>query len=63
MKKKQKDRLLDIPAEANRDKHVNFVAQERGEADPSASPDTNTLMKNKDDKQDDKSKKRHRGRK
>jgi hypothetical protein len=35
MKKKIKDRHLDIPAEANRDKHVNFVALERNEKDPS----------------------------
>jgi hypothetical protein len=35
-KKKPKDRHLDVPAEANRDKHVNFVANERSETDPSA---------------------------
>ena len=30
MDKKQKDRHLDVPAEANRDKHINFIAEERG---------------------------------
>ena len=64
MNKKQKDRHLDVPAEANRDKHINFVAQERGEEDPSASPGTNALInKNKEDKQGDQSKKKDRERK
>jgi len=35
MSKKPKDRHLDVPAEANRDKHINFVAAERSESDPS----------------------------
>ena len=34
MSKKQKDRHLDVPAEANRDKHINFIAEEKGEIDP-----------------------------
>lgn len=34
MKKKIKDRHLDIPAEANRDKHVNYVAREEQDTDP-----------------------------
>jgi hypothetical protein len=34
MKRKPRDRHLDAPAEANRDKHINFVALERGEKDP-----------------------------
>jgi hypothetical protein len=34
MNKKGKDRHLGVPAEANRDKHANFVADERGEIDP-----------------------------
>jgi hypothetical protein len=34
MNKKQKDRHLDVPAEANRDKHINFTAEERSEIDP-----------------------------
>ena len=45
MKKEKKprsvtDRHLDVPSEANRDKHVNFVAQERGETDPASEPDS-----------------------
>ena len=39
------DRHLDVPSEANRDKHVNFVAQERGETDPAAEPDSGKLIK------------------
>jgi hypothetical protein len=38
------DRHLSVPSEANRDKHVNFVAQERGETDPSAEPDSGKLI-------------------
>ena len=34
MKRKTKDRNIDIPAEANRGKHINFVAIEEGETDP-----------------------------
>jgi hypothetical protein len=34
MKRKIRDRHLDVPAEANRDKHINFVAAERNETDP-----------------------------
>jgi len=33
--KKQKDRHLDVPGEANRDKDINFVSNERSEIDPS----------------------------
>ena len=59
MNKKQKDRHLDVPAEANRDKHVNFVAQERGEEDPSTSPDSDKLInKNKEDRRGEQSRKR-----
>ena len=50
MKKENKpraitDRHLDIPSEANRDKHINFVAQERGETDPAAEPKEDKLIK------------------
>ena len=31
---KQKDRHLESPGEANRDKHINFVALEQGDDDP-----------------------------
>jgi hypothetical protein len=34
MNKKERDRHLDLPAEANRDKHINFLAEERRETDP-----------------------------
>ena len=34
MKKKPTDRHLDVPAEANRDKHINFVALENNDKDP-----------------------------
>jgi len=34
MNKKEKDRHLDVPAEANRDKRINFTAKERSEIDP-----------------------------
>ena len=30
----QKDRHLDTPGEANRDKHINFLAEENGDIDP-----------------------------
>jgi hypothetical protein len=45
MKKKEepKDRHLDVPAEANRDKHINFVAEERGEKDPADEIKSNIL--------------------
>jgi hypothetical protein len=33
-KQKQQDRHLQAPSEANRDKHINFLAEERGEDDP-----------------------------
>lgn len=33
-KQTQQDRHLQTPGEANRDKHINFVAEERGEQDP-----------------------------
>jgi hypothetical protein len=33
MPRRIKDRHLDVPAEANRDKHINFVALERNEKD------------------------------
>jgi len=45
MNKKQSDRHLDVPAEANRDKHINFVAVERNEVDPAKEPSTGPLAK------------------
>ena len=57
MKKEKKsrsvaDRHLDVPSEANRDKHINFVAQERGETDPASEPDSGKLIKNSEKKKD-----------
>jgi hypothetical protein len=43
MKRKPKDRHLDIPSEANRDKHINFIAIENDEVDPSDQPATGKL--------------------
>ena len=60
MKKRQKDRHLDIPSEANRDKHINFVALESNEDDPADVPATGKLAdeqtKNKEQKRDKKKK-------
>ncbi|HEV8285485.1 MAG TPA: hypothetical protein VGQ09_14315 [Chitinophagaceae bacterium] len=50
MNKKQKDRHLDVPSEANRDKHINFVAEERGEIDPAEEPSTGPLANKTVDK-------------
>ena len=33
---KQKDRHLEAPGEANRDKHVNFLAEEQGDPNPAS---------------------------
>ncbi len=33
-KQQEQDRHLQTPGEANRDKHINFLAEERGEKDP-----------------------------
>ena len=43
MKKKPADRHIDVPAEANRDKHINFVALENREPDPADLPPTGKL--------------------
>ena len=49
MSKKEQDRILQTPSEANRDKHVNFVAQEAGDIDP-ATENSNSLFKKKKEK-------------
>jgi hypothetical protein len=46
-REKPVDRHLDVPAEANRDKHVNFVAQESGDKDPATETNSGRLL-NKD---------------
>jgi hypothetical protein len=52
MKRKPADRHLDVPAEANRDKHINFIALENKETDPTDEPATGKLApdKQKDDR-------------
>ena len=47
MKKKSVDRHLDVPAEANRDKHINFMALENREPDPADEPATGKLAPGK----------------
>lgn len=64
MDKRQKDRHLDVPSEANRDKHINFVALESNEDDPADVPATGKLAdeqqknKSKEEQKKDKKKKR-----
>jgi hypothetical protein len=53
------DRHLDMPSEANRDKHVNFVAQERGETDPASEPNSGKLIKSSEKKRNRKDKENH----
>ena len=49
-KQKQQDRHLQTPGEANRDKHINFLAEERGEEDPAdEGKNGNTGNKSKND--------------
>ena len=55
MKKKIKDRHLDVPSEANRDKHINFVAIENKEIDPSLMPSNGYLASNTHDEYDNQS--------
>jgi hypothetical protein len=42
-KQKPKDRHLDVPAESNRDKHINFIADEKSQIDPSMDPSKGLL--------------------
>jgi len=55
MKKKPADRHIDVPAEANRDKHINFLALENRDTDPADEPATGKLAA---DKQRDSARKR-----
>lgn len=59
MKKKTNDRHLDVPAEANRDKHINFVALESNDKDPADIPAKKKLSERKpvNKKNDNKKKK------
>ena len=40
---KPADRHIDVPAEANRDKHINFLALENSNTDPADEPATGKL--------------------
>ena len=44
---KPADRHIDVPAEANRDKHINFTALENNEPDPADKPSTGKLAPGK----------------
>ena len=57
MSKKEQDRILQTPSEANRDKHVNFVAQEEGDTDPSTE-NTNSLYKKQKETKEEKIKRK-----
>ena len=49
---KQKDRHLETPSEANRDKHINFLAEEQGDIDP-ADEEVNNLTNEASNKKSD----------
>ena len=49
MENKQQDPALDIPAEANRDKHMNYMAAEQGEQDTGDDEDAGEERKQKRD--------------
>jgi len=44
---KPADRHIDVPAEANRDKHINFLALENSDTDPADEPATGKLAPGK----------------
>jgi hypothetical protein len=50
--KAQKDRHLDAPGEANRDKHINFLAEENGDTDPADETFVNDASNNDTDTSD-----------
>jgi hypothetical protein len=52
MKKKKTDRHLDVPAEANRDKHINYVARENQETDPALDNQGGKLIKSDENKKE-----------
>jgi len=63
MSGKQKDRHLDVPAEANRDKHINFVAEEQNQMDPADESATGALANqatsHRDEKKNNKARKKN----
>jgi hypothetical protein len=63
MKKKPVDRHIDVPAEANRDKHINFLALENSETDPADEPATGKLAADKRENEDKKRSKKESGKK
>ncbi|HET9826811.1 MAG TPA: hypothetical protein VFP87_15830 [Chitinophagaceae bacterium] len=52
MRRKQNDRHLDVPGEANRDKHINYLAEERSEVDPASEPSQGPLSDDSNDRRD-----------
>jgi hypothetical protein len=48
--RKPKDRHLDVPSEANRDKHINFIALENDEPDPADMEEEKPLEEKIEDK-------------
>jgi len=63
MKKKPADRHIDVPAEANRDKHINFTALENKEPDPADERATGKLAPGKVENKSKKNLKREARRK
>ena len=59
MKKKPADRHIDVPAEANRDKHINFLALENRATDPADEPATGKLAPDKQSSETRKSSKKN----
>ena len=57
--KKIPDRHLDIPSEANRDKHINFTALENDDTDPADQPATGKLAEDRN-REEEKNKKEYR---
>jgi hypothetical protein len=49
MENKQQDRGLDIPAESNRDRHMNYLASGKGEQDTGDDEDAGEERKQKHD--------------
>ncbi|HET6995806.1 MAG TPA: hypothetical protein VFI06_12530 [Chitinophagaceae bacterium] len=52
MKKRKTERHLDVPGEANRDQHINYVARENGETDPSDETRKGKLVKPEENKKE-----------
>jgi hypothetical protein len=48
MENKAKDRALDVPAEANRDKHMNYLAADDGDSDNRGNDDVEEARRRHD---------------